>query len=357
MTTDYAVDATLNSLAQLAADKVVASGQSGAASVFGQSYAGIAITPGGVELSLAGDNAPDVEAVVPRVVDSVPVTFKIVDHSQAVLNALTDRIGADRNAWIAEGITLSAWGPDYSSNKVLIYLSSFSKSAADALAAKYGTDLTIVSGDSVQYSPASRTTDTTPWYGGDLITTSAACTSWFSTSNASGQIFGLTAGHCGGGTWYTNGLVYGTTYSIAYPNFNIDAEVIPVSSNAGYIWADPNFSTRRVSAYSTTDPVGGLICTDGATDREVCNVRIDQANVTDCYSGQCTSGSVLAHQLNGVHAFSGGDSGGPVETTLGDGTTEARGMIIANRSSDPSYGAYSPVVAICNQWGLALKTS
>ena len=65
--------------------------------------------------------------------------------------------------------------------------------------------------------------------------------------------------------------------------------------------------------------VGGLICSRRADKPRICSVKIESINqdVTYNINGVSTTvtGTVYACQTANKAAFSGGDSGGPVETT------------------------------------------
>jgi hypothetical protein len=53
-----------------------------------------------------------------------------------------------------------------------------------------------------------------------------------------------------------------------------------------------------------------------------------------------------------VSAFHKGDSGGPVYTTLSNGTVEARGMVVAYAGSDYTTGFYTKVANIDSAMGV-----
>jgi hypothetical protein len=346
----FDTDPGLNARAQLAAEHLPTSLEpSLAATTFNNAYAGTKITSAGLEVSLATDRLAVRTAALPAVVDSVPISIRYVTHSENQLRALTQDIGVDRETWRKSGLVLSEWGPDYDSNKVHVVLATHNAAAERALLDRYGADwVTIDSETGINEPSSSRTTDTSPWYGADYIyhSNGSFCTSNFTfRAHGNGYLYTGTAGHCAGGTWYTNGRVLGNVGTMWYGNRNVDFEDIRVSSGATlpYIWADPNAYTRLVKTYATTDPIGGLICTDGTVDREVCNVRIYYNYQTDCYANQCTYDTVDATQLNGRAAFSSGDSGGPVETPLSSSTTEARGVVISHRNTPATRGNYTPI--------------
>ncbi len=144
----YESDSALNGSATQAAEQLVAQLAVSVPDAYKSAFAGTAITSTGLEISLAGPGASTIRAAVPETVNGVPVAVRIVAHSDADLQKISDKIGRDRTTWIAQGITPSSWGPDYQSNKILVYLEKYSTSAATAIENKYGKDLVAVSTES-----------------------------------------------------------------------------------------------------------------------------------------------------------------------------------------------------------------
>jgi hypothetical protein len=268
---------------------------------------------------------------------------------------LSATITSSFDDWAAQGVALSSWGPDVVTNTIKIDLAHYTPDAAELLTAAYG-DLVTVSGDDQVAEASSRTADGAPWYGGSKITgPSGSCSTWFpATRNSDGKAVMLTAGHCGTGTWKNNGNTMGTVSFSKWDNYT-DSEVIPVSSNAGYIFSDPTSTTRTVTGVSTNNPVGGLVCTEGYTDREVCSVKIYAISQTVTYDGQLVYGLVKGVQTAGKNAFSAGDSGGPVGSTTGTNKIRAYGMLIARVTSDPSQGWYMPATSVEDRMGVTVK--
>ena len=63
---------------------------------------------------------------------------------------------------------------------------------------------------------------------------------------------------------------------------------------------------------------------------------------------------VYACQTAGKSAFSGGDSGAPVETTIGSGQATARGELLANNGGSASCGWYLPERYVESDWGVTV---
>ncbi len=335
-------------------------------------FAGVRITSAGVEVSVVGEastaerDAVSAAAKVSHagvladgsdVVGSVPVTFRRVKNTLTTLTDVTGQLGADNASLRAAGIALSSWGPVVQDNKVVVHLEEYSEKAAAELVAKYG-DAVSVEQDSQVAVGASRTADSAPWFGGDKITHAVTggtvtCTSWFSATK-SGSAVSATAGHCGTGAWKQNGNTFGTVSSSHFGG-SMDGEIIPVSSASGYVWSDPNATTRAVRSVASSDPEGSEFCTDGQTDREVCGIYIYATGQSVTYNNQTITGLVYGVKENGQNAFSQGDSGGPAYT-IGSNGVVARGMIEAKVSSGNSKGWYMPARTVQSYFSISVKT-
>jgi hypothetical protein len=77
-------------------------------------------------VSVAGQVPPSLRHALQSAAGSVPLIIRTVSHSEAALEAMTERIAGDQPALAGQAIELSAWGPDYVSNKVLVHLVRYS---------------------------------------------------------------------------------------------------------------------------------------------------------------------------------------------------------------------------------------
>ena len=364
---DYSTNREANAIAAKAAESIAAD--------LGQDadYAGVRIEAGGVVVSLVGSTSDRAKTSFRRAQDvanpsiratfgsslSLPVGVEAASRSQATLERLTGQILTDQSQWKSKGVVLSSWGPDIVSNTVKVNLANYSVAAAKALASTYGTAVTVSGGDLVA-GASSREADFAPWFGGSHLyngSNGAPCTSWFpATRNSDGKSVMLTAGHCGNGTWYQNGNLFGTTSSLTYVGRD-DSQVIPVTSNSARIFSDPTSTTRTVAGVALSDPIGTLVCTEGYVDKEVCSVRIDAIGQTVTWTGDghTTTGLVAAHQTAGKLAFSGGDSGGPVGATSGSTSIYAYGMLVGRVLANPSIGWYVPARVVQVDMGVSIK--
>ena len=370
-----------NARAQAAADKIVNADQSAVtgarsttmkpiAAVHDPSLLGISITRTGLEVSVAGAPSAALRRAIASQAGGVPVTIRVVQHSELQLEAVQARIKRDLAYWAKRGIRLSTWGPDLTSDKVSVTLAKYSAQAAAAITARYGAAWVAVSTQAVTVNASSsRTDDFSPWYGGDEVShflyTSGGknfysiCTTGFGL--VSGSTYYIpTAGHCIESNFsssFTNpgGGSFGTF--IGYTSTH-DTLLLQTSDNNGVIWSDPTSVTRTISGVASTDPINGLICTDGLTNREVCSVKIESTNQNVSYAinGQTTTVTnlVYACQTAGKSAFSGGDSGAPVETTIGSGQATARGGLLANGGGNASCGWYLPERYVESDWGVTV---
>jgi hypothetical protein len=120
----------------------------------------------------------------------------------------------------------------------------------------------------------------------------------------------------------------------------------------------PLISSLTGTFLADSETVGALVCTDGASDREVCSVRIDSAGNSVSYDGQTITGLVGATQTSGRAAFTPGDSGAPVETTSGSSSSIAQGMLEAVlNGTGNSKGWYMPARTVDSYFNVFVKTS
>lgn len=328
---------------------------------YDSSLVGMAVTASGLQVSVAGHPSAELTRAIASEADGIPVTIKAVPRSEGQLEKVQARITSDLKYWSAQGIHIAAWGPDLSADKVSVTLTHYSAQAARSITARYGTAWVTVATTSVTPQPsAGREDDSAPWFGGDELihqvnsTTEEICTSGFSLMIGSAYVVPADA-HCldsNYSTDFTNpGGTVGNIYGFDTSN---DTLLISASSAGDFIWSDPNSTDREVTGVASTDPVSGLICTDGLTNREVCSVQIEATgqNVTYTINGESTtiSNTVYACQTAGKAAFSAGDSGGPVETSLGSTAATARGAVLAY-TGDAHCGWYMPERYIESDWG------
>jgi hypothetical protein len=377
-----------NTRTQLAADRIVNADEAALSGKrvsalrplsrqYDTTIAGIAITAHGLQVSVAGHLSAVLAQAIRTEADGVPVTVKVVAHSQTQLEAVQARIGKDAAYWREHGVILSAWGPDLSSDKVLVSLAHYSARAAAAITVRYGSRWVQVSTASLVAQPStgslvaepsqccSRTDDTTPWWGGDELLHVSGDTIWVCTTGFGVEIDGVTyvttAFHCAESNYSNSFYNPGGTIGYLWGAYDAHDTMLIQASTAGVIWSNPTSVDRLVVGVDSTDPVGGLICTDGLSDLEVCDVEIDATNQSITYtingSSETVVNTVYACQKSGKAAFSPGDSGAPVETTLGSLKTDARGLLLAHVVGDDACGWYLPERYVESDWDATVLTS
>jgi hypothetical protein len=296
-------------------------------------------------------------------------SYSIVDvtHSWTQLNALTLQIAQQHTALLARGINMAMVGPDPSTNKVAISVTSSTPAAAQILSAIYGTGWTSVSAmpaDMIMHltgqaaaSPRAasinqginqgRFQDSDPFFGGDFINNPTAdqppaCTDGFVMLGAihPQNHWLMTAGHCGTqSTWFTNltnFYILGATSTNYFPSTVFDVQTIGLASPFrafGDVWGD-NYTTYQ--PYTTLTPgAGQLITFDGALTGEVHGIKVTKAGPF-CYiiSNLYYCGLGEAGSTNGPVLCADGDSGGPVfQRTPTQGPVQAIGLITLSNSA------------------------
>lgn len=331
-------------------------------------FAGVMIDPAGITIREVGDDQ-DLRSAAALALsiggDVIPLTYVQVSRSMNDLAALTKTLDDTQATWATEGVALTSWGPDVTSNTVLIHVAHYSADVAAKLTAAYGNAITI---DPEDYSlePANRTADSAPWWGADQIkrasgSTIYTCTSWFTTyDQTNGYNNMLTAGHCGAGDWTNNGNSLATVASGAvHWGGEADTEASGADGgNSPNIWTDPNTAYRVVTSVGSRPASGTYICTDGQTDRERCDVVVTQADVSVTYGGKTLTHQVAAGCEDGHAAFSGGDSGAPVYATPSDpsvkSNVKAYGMLTAQVSGAPCNGDFTPVSQVLDAYNAVI---
>lgn len=115
-------------------------------------YAGLQIVSYGIELDVVGPPTAAIRAAVARDTQSyqgnvIPVRYRSVRYSDKELEALKDQIFADMDGWQKQGIELTTWGIDISSNTVEVGLYHYTTAYRAALIARYGDRVTVTSYD------------------------------------------------------------------------------------------------------------------------------------------------------------------------------------------------------------------
>ncbi len=138
---NYTSDTSANFFASTVAERLVkAIGKD-------PTYAGIAIRSFGLQVWAVGGGSQQLKAAV-AAVDELTVRIADVRNSLRTLQVLTTRLNHDTKALRQRGIAMAMWGPDYSSNKVKVWLENYAPERAAYLVGRYGADLVTVSTES-----------------------------------------------------------------------------------------------------------------------------------------------------------------------------------------------------------------
>ena len=242
--------------------------------------------------------------------------------------------------------------PDDEHNRIIITVSRLTDALANALVARYGTTAVAVEvADPLKALAGSRQADTSPFWGGDKISTArGGCTGGFPWQ-ISGQYAMVTAGHCvstggyvttpaQGMGWVTANTEenwqygYGTTLMSGQTTNRGDVGLIRL--NSGQLVGPRIF---RGGANSTTTgfvremwnrspAAGDHYCTSGATTGEICEWIVEETRIDEYYFNE---GGAWARNVNRGDKIFGscaaaGDSGAPVYTVRPDGGIAAKGI-------------------------------
>lgn len=332
------------------ADQVQTLGQTS----YPDSFAGAELTSSGQVLVYAvpSSDASLLAAIKSMNSDDFTVTVVPVGESWSELSGYTENLVNMADTLAADGLHIYMVVPNPATSAVDITLSQPTPGDLNALAAASGLSVTsdnflsladsfmtstlgytvvahAMSGAASWTAASGRYSDTSPFSGGDEIfggTYGAQCTSGFATFGSTGDFYMLGAGHCGGGTWYTD----------ASGSTNL-GDVTKAYWNNG---EDDHFSTIYVSTqqvkpqvwYSNTakhnitgweiPAKGSLITVDGSITGEVPGNTVKYTNsyVYTCNSldGVCAyvGPSIVVQNPSGKLICQSGGSGGPMYVRL-----------------------------------------
>ncbi|MCX4821436.1 S1 family peptidase [Streptomyces sp. NBC_01142] len=223
---------------------------------------------------------------------------------------------------------------------------------------------------------ANRVDDSSPWYGGGLLTNpnSKSCTAGFGATSPAGNLL-ITAAHCGASGQYSDG-VGETIGPVQAVKGSLDTTVIRVTNGtSSWRYFDGPWDTQA-SKYidgSATNWTGDYVCGSGAATGIRCNLKIINDDTYTIQDGVRISPVVQAERSFPADiALGKGDSGGPVVASTdgkyGENMT-ARGLISGGSNEIPCpvggtsapttcYATlwYVPIRPILSHFGLTLRT-
>jgi hypothetical protein len=237
-------------------------------------YGGLAIgRDGAVEVFTTSAN-PTVTDIITEVTVATRGQIAIrattgVTNSLIGLERLRDQITRDRT--IREGgIELTQVGPDVMANKVAIGVNGLTPEIVAVLKSRFGAAKVTVF-ENAGWRTTSRTSDTSPWYGGLWINhsnpsgTPTWCTSGY-TAVRNFDVLQTTAGHCGVGSPWINGSAYiGNTTDVQLtPWGSGDAQLMSaIGGTLPYIYVE-EYRSIAVATWADTQAISQSICSDGA---------------------------------------------------------------------------------------------
>ncbi|HUQ79421.1 MAG TPA: hypothetical protein VM427_11195 [Patescibacteria group bacterium] len=255
-----------------------------------------------------------------------------VANPLAEMSALHERIGKDQAFLGSIGTTLNSIETDIPNNQVVVSVSTSDASIDASIIERYGPAVHVIEGSQVQPDVCTRLDCGPPWKGGIKIARTnptGYCTSGYVVRKLVGATYNYaiwTAGHCTSGTWREgsiSGTTIGTTSAVYFSDGgNTDIQVIPISASqkSNQIIDDTASCTNCTLRVMTNgqqglneDNVGDTVCNEGAFTGRTCGV-IKSTDYTFNWTAQ---GKILYHFARATYVRIGGDSGGPVWTTVG----------------------------------------
>ena len=251
--------------------------------------------------------------------DGLPKRWNVsivdVAHSLSELNSTKAQI-TTMQPWAQDSQPyLAVWYVDAAANAVHVGVTQITPTLVENAKA-FGGKVTLAVEN--RPSPTTRSADSPPWWGGDVI---SGCTSGFSvTQRSNGHQGVLTAGHCfsNGAAVYNGGRFMGYVTWRVYGGGSYDAEFIDTAASSGgsgavvYTGGLNDWATAQVTSFLNALP-GDQVCTDGSVNFQNCNANVVESNLCVQYvDGQTVCGLDGAQSTNGSWIVQKGDSGGPV---------------------------------------------
>jgi len=289
----------------------------------------------------------------------VSIHWRTVNRSYAQLDNLTERLAHDTKSLSREGIALQSWAPDPETDSVRITLATPSRhtraalyidSARTRLQRQFGTDWITVSSttSALMVAASSRDNDSSPYRAGDSVRFPSGdggagdfCTDGFAVTK-SRITYILTAGHCGGGDVYLNGVgsigfigPVSKRFFQPIDNDELDFEYFQANQD-GQVWNGPLHSSSHYDVTGFTTPGNGSLMTlDGDQENsQVTGLLVDFSDacttITDGFYGTytvCHLGQVSDNASSGPVICRGGDSGGPAYVRAANPDVVAAGTI------------------------------
>jgi hypothetical protein len=307
-------------------------------------------------VQLTSAASPELRAAVERAApDARRLRIVEVTHSAEHLRGLREHIEANRGTLIDKGIAVVSLAVDVPSNTVRAGVENLNTAAEHELRKLYPQpevrfyrEAQAVPTDTVKSSPG-------PWKGGITVTGTGTCSMGFAVrSNSTGNLFFVTAGHCGGSSFRHLGQSHPLTRRV-FGNADVDALSIDVpdgqASNLAVMSASQG---ARVMYRKTTQYTGDAVCKTGQTTGKACGT-ITNPDMSRTYDGKTTH-----HLVQTNFIVDQGDSGGLVfvDGYIYSGVQDVTAAgITAARSTDYMYGYYSTLANIERIFGVTAVTS
>jgi hypothetical protein len=336
-----------------------------------QVFAGYHMTATGIEVYVAAQQVTVGASLLPRVeaiASGAGVRFstRSQPRSAAQLQAIEQAVRPDRER-PALGRSVMGTQIDPQANTVTVFadgkdVADLRRRAADEFGAAVRVEAVPVRNGAVGVD-LGRTNDSAPWYGGDYVSGLSAtgqgstnCSTAFTITNAYGEDFMLSAGHCIAKGW---GVTNGNTNMgrVVHRNFpassNLDNELIGGSSYAAFIWIGPGGASSGQTAIAVNGVAnsctGCAVFLDGAVTGQVKGTLVGVP-----YCAQFPSGYSCNVQDLNTRRCAGGDSGGPVFAYDNKGGVTAVGIIKGIGRTGGC--AYTQLPAVLQYWQARIKT-
>lgn len=251
------------------------------------------------------------------------VSFETRSITLVEQEALHSRIMADSQLLKDQGIELVYYGIDFATGKEELGIVGLTEAIESELMATYGPNLLIVDVPADERPvPLDRHNDSSPWNGGDFITSpDNDCSSGVPVHTSASGYYMITAAHCENtddAPFYNRsdliprgtGNYFGFLAQRDGSYQGLDAELI-FTATSDIIWTGYTFgAVRKAIAGVAGSPRFVQVCHSGAYEGEICDFEVTDAGCVD-YAGFPEWCNLLLATGSNPQAVGQGDSGGP----------------------------------------------
>lgn len=253
---------------------------------------------------------PGVSAQDVKIPD-IELRFINTAYSQESGRALQARILAEMDRWQEQGLDIWSTSPDVSSGTVRVWVQPGDSAPIAQFEREYGAQVQVIAEARTVSRSATRSTDYSPWYGGNYFNVLAAgsnaflgrCSTSFAVLKSTNE-YSLSAGHCFNVTgdraqYYWTGAIIGHASQRDFVSGAPADTSLIAGEFAPFVWnSATTFLAQRVA--SSSDTKDTPTCFDGGRTGQNCKLKTtSNLNRSFTEAGVTTTGLVEVTSTDG----------------------------------------------------------